>query len=112
MVNGYDRDVALAHIKAAFLTQAVGHRHIISSEELIPSKRLADILRREITPKGYNIPDVEDDTEHLPKFFRLDTTRMKKVLGILPYDLNTTIIDMANSMIEHGIIEPDHINIL
>jgi dihydroflavonol-4-reductase len=77
------RDVALAHLRAAFLPEAVGHRHIIVSEgKWFSIKRAADILSNEFGPKGFKVnTDVEpkDDPNNYS-----DNTRMVKVLGITP----------------------------
>ena len=77
------RDVALAHIRAAFLPEAVGNRHIIVSEgKWFSIKRVADILSSEFSPKGYKVKteaEPKDDPNN-----HSDNTRMVKVLGITP----------------------------
>ena len=77
------RDVALAHVRAAFLPEAAGHRHIIVSEaKWFSLKRAADILAKEFGLKGYKVTtDVEpkDDPKNSS-----DNSRMVKVLGITP----------------------------
>jgi nucleoside-diphosphate-sugar epimerase len=65
------RDVALAHIRAAFLPEAVGNRHIIVSEgKWFSIKRVADILSSEFSPKGYKVkteaePKDDPNNQHL-----------------------------------------------
>ena len=99
----YRRDVALAHIRALFVAEAAGHRHIVSSTRWIPYAEWALILRDEFAHKGHNIPtQVEDGEPHLPGT-HLDDSRMKNVLGIERRDLRSTVIDMANSVIELGV---------
>ncbi len=77
------RDVALAHIRAAFLPEAVGHRHIIVSEaKWFSIKRVADILASEFGPKGYKVKteaEPKDDPNN-----NSDNARLVKVLGITP----------------------------
>ena len=60
-------------------------------------------MRNEYNPKGYKIPEeVEDGAPHLPAT-TISDSRMRNVLGITPYTLSDTILDMAKSAIEHGI---------
>ena len=77
------RDVALAHLRAAFLPEAAGHRHIIVSEKKWFSiKKAADILAEEFGPKGYKV-NTEVEFKDDPNNYS-DNTRMVKVLGITP----------------------------
>jgi len=79
-------------------------------------------LDAEFRPKGFNVP-----TTRLPDiFFRLagffhrgaaaqmpllgkrpcvDNTRLTSVLGVKPIDAKQSIIDMAQSMVERGIVK-------
>ena len=51
------RDVALAHIRAMILPDAVNKRHIIcSSKDLMTFKDVAITLDAEFASKGYKIP--------------------------------------------------------
>lgn len=98
------RDVALAHVRGAFLPEAAGHRHIITSEKkMFTRQRAAEILAKEFGPKGYKV-----NTQVIPaedSNNSIDNTRMIKVLGITPIDYEKTVIDMANSLIDLGVIK-------
>lgn len=115
------RDVALAHVKALTLPEAAGKRHLIvnSSAWL---KEIALILQKEFRPQGYFIPihtapnilvrvssiydkSVKIVVPRLGKEVKYENKRMTEVLKISPTDLEKTVIDTANSMIEHGIIK-------
>lgn len=49
------RDVALAHVRAAFLPEAVGHRHLITSEsKWFSTKRGFEILKENSNQKDTN----------------------------------------------------------
>lgn len=98
------RDVALAHIRAATLPEAVGQRHIIlSQKEWVPIVELHNILSKEFNPKGMNIAtEPVEEGEGRGKGCSLDNTRMIEVLKCPPTDLSKTIIDMANSFLELG----------
>lgn len=101
------RDVALAHFKAAFLSEAVGNRHaILSQPNLVSFKEMADILHEEFGPKGYKIPREEDSTGNDIPLSKasVDNSRMLNVLKISPFSLRQTLIDMANSLIENGLV--------
>ena len=98
------RDVALAHVRAAFVPEAVGHRHVIvSSQKMIPMQRWAEILSEEFAPKGYKIPSEFEAGKSKGANAIIDDTRMRHVLGIEPHDFKSTVIDMANSIIQQGI---------
>lgn len=98
------RDVALAHFRAAFSHEAVGHRHaIMSSPQFFSMKDVADILYEEFGPKGYPVAR-EVDTGSLSKT-TIDNTRMIEVLKITPTPFRNTIIDMANSLIQAGLVK-------
>ena len=77
------RDTALAHIRAAFLPEAVGHRHLIAHDgKWFSIKKAADILAAEFGPKGYKV-QTEVEPKEDPNNYS-DITRMVKVLGITP----------------------------
>lgn len=98
------RDVALAHYRGAFSAEAVGHRHIIISlNKNITMKTAAEILHAEFGPKGYKIP-LEQEPGDDPNN-SCDNTRMVKVLGITPTEYKKTIVDMANSLINAGLVK-------
>lgn len=99
------RDVALAHYKAATLPQAAGERIAVASEQnFIPMLRWAQILDKEFSTKGFKIPLEQEGGSSAGKTARVDNTKMKQLLGIKPTDFNNTIIDMANRLIEKGIV--------
>lgn len=98
------RDVALAHIRAAFLPEAVGHRHLIVSEKnWISTKRTFDILKEHYQTKGYNL-STKFETILNPNNSS-DNSRMVNVLGIKPTDYKKTVIDMAESLIKSGCVK-------
>jgi nucleoside-diphosphate-sugar epimerase len=98
------RDVALAQFKCAFSPSAVGHRHpILSQKEKGIWKTIAGILHEEFAPKGYKVPT--DDSEVTPTVnIQVDNSRMINELGIKPRPLKQTVIDMANSLINAGLV--------
>lgn len=104
------RDVAAAHVQAALIPEAVNHRHVItSSTEFIPMSLWADILNEEFAQKGFKIPtELDENQEHIPmgKNSRINDYRMRRVLGIQPTDFKSTILDMAYSFIQNGIVKP------
>ena len=97
------RDVALAHLRAAQLDEAVGHRFIIASDDLYHST--ADILRI-IENEGYklnkSIVDPLDKDEY--KNTRIDNSNMRKILKIEPIEIKKSALDMIRSFFEFGIM--------
>ena len=97
--------MAKAHIRAAFIAEANGKRHIItSSKRLIKMRIIADILNNEFAPKGYEITREEDPSGEDPNI-QFDNSRMINVLQITPTTLKKTIIDMAYSLIRNGTVK-------
>ena len=66
-------------------------------------KTAAEILHAEFGPKGYKIP-LEQEPGDDPNN-SADNSRMVKVLGVTPTDYKKTIIDMANSLINAGLVK-------
>ena len=98
------RDVALAHLRAAFLSEASGYRHIIMTQKKFYSmKDLADVLREEFIPKGFDI--CKEDETGPDNNTRVANNRMINILGINPISLSKTLVDMANSFIEAGMAQ-------
>lgn len=99
------RDVALAHVKAAFSDQAVGHRNLIlSSTSLLSVKNWVEILKEEFGSRGYKIAEVNETNKNVSET-KFEDSRMRNVLEITPTDFRSTIIDMTNSLIEFGILK-------
>jgi nucleoside-diphosphate-sugar epimerase len=116
------RDVAAAHIAAMTLPDAAGKRHILSCPTSLWFHEIAKIYSDEFYPLGYNVP-VREAPYFLLKLFSFfdktvrmilplwgvqteyNNTRMTSVLGVQPRPVNETIIDMAYSMIEKGLIK-------
>lgn len=99
------RDVALAHVKAAFQNEAVGHRTLITSgPNLFSIKNWLEILGQEFS--GHKFPEVVTNEEKAKdvKETLFDNSRMRNILGIEPIDFKTTIVDMTKSLIQYGII--------
>ena len=87
------------------LIAAAGKRHtIITTKDFMPMKTWAEILSKEFSSKGFKIP-TEVDGEIIGKTTKCDDSRMKSVLGIKPTEFKQTIIDMANSFIQFGIVK-------
>ena len=102
------RDVALAHVKALFTPEATGHRHIItSSTSFIPLKTCATILSEEYGPKGFKITTEVESAESRGEKSKINNSRMRNVLGLTHTDYKSTILDMAQSLIQYGIATPN-----
>ena len=97
----------MAHVKAAFAPEAVGHRHMItSSPNFISMQTWAQILKENFANKFPNLTTEVEPGELKGKDSKMDDTRMRKVLGITATDFKSTVIDMANSLIEFGLVKP------
>lgn len=95
------RDVALAHLKAAFLPEAAGHRHIIETK-WASNREAFEILKNKYADQGYKLITEFDRIENPNN--KSDTRRMTDVLGVAKTEYEKTIIDMAESLIKAGTI--------
>ena len=111
-------DVAKAHVKAMKLPEAAGHRHIVDSG-FMWFKDMADVIEKEFKPQGYNIPKTvawnflikitalfDATAKTLVPLLGVrqmfDNSRLKNVLGITPYPVEQSVIEICYSLIETG----------
>ncbi len=114
------RDVAAAHIAAMTTPEAAGQRFCCVGQ-VCWVLDIAQTLERHFGPRGYRIPTLKvpnfvvhlvaifDKTvgltlELLDKEYTVSTTRIEKTLGWHPRPLEETIVSMAESMIQQGIV--------
>lgn len=97
------RDVALAHVRAAQLDAAVGQRIlIVSSMRFVSTIEWTEMLR----DAGFKVARVEDKIDPSKyKNARFDNAKMIALLNIKPTNLKNTVVEMAQSLIEYGIIK-------
>lgn len=115
------RDVADAHVKALTNPNAAGHRHLVMSASLW-HKDIALLVKKEFQPQGYFVPtmvvpnfcvrvnSLVDGTiklilTSLSRDYAFDNRRVQSVLKVKITDVNKTIIDTANSLIQFKIIK-------
>ena len=114
------RDVATAHVKAMASKAAAGRRYIAVSDGRW-ARDIAQVLENEFADRGYQIP-----TRQIPNFmvrllamfngtikyvvddlgqdYAVSTERIESELNWKGRDPDETIIQTAESMIEHGIV--------
>ncbi len=114
------RDVATAHVKAMVSVAAAGRRYIAVSDGRWV-RDIAQVLKNEFTDRGYRIP-----TRQIPNLmvrllaifnstiklvvddlgwdYAVSTERIESELNWKARDPDETIIQTAESMIEHGIV--------
>ncbi|ESO91430.1 hypothetical protein LOTGIDRAFT_153873 [Lottia gigantea] len=114
------RDVALAHVRAMKLSEAAGMRHIVATAN-VSFPTIAQILKKEFLPQGYYVPTmvapyfilwfaswfdkvIKLILPQVGRDYQFDDTRMKNVLEISPRSISESVIDMAYSMIESGLV--------
>lgn len=114
------RDVAWAHVTAMTHPEVAGRRFILALEH-VSVLEIAQILARHFGPRGFKVP-----TGRLPSWLlkvvamfdktaglvvpelgkRQDVSNAlaRRVLGWTPRSLETAVVDMAESMIQYGIV--------
>lgn len=115
------RDTAAAHIAAMEKPEAAGNRYILTMDETVSLKNIAEALREEFEPQGYKIPKkgLPKAVAWIGKFFSSDmkllypclgvqltwnNAKMKGELGIQPRSLKQAVVDMGYSLIEFNIV--------
>jgi dihydroflavonol-4-reductase len=114
------RDVALAHRLATEVPEAAGHRFIAAGEH-VWMQDIGRMLAEEFGPRGYrpptgNLPyalmwlvarfdkSVRLVLQYVGKKETVSHDKAARMLGWRPRSVRETIVDMANSMIERGLI--------
>jgi len=115
------RDVALAHVKALVTKDAIGKRHIVYTDS-VWMKQIALTLQKEFKPKGFHVPTIvapnflvwlnsfidkkyKTVVSRLGKEYKFSNERLRTVLGITPIEIEKTVIDSANALIDLGIVK-------
>ena len=115
------RDVAKAHVIAMTSREAANKRFVLNTECLWVTE-IAEILNKEFLHQGYTLPSFvapywmmwvysfcnKTIATYLPTFYKpmlIDNTSMLKVLKIDPIPIDKSLIDMAYTMIETGLIK-------
>jgi nucleoside-diphosphate-sugar epimerase len=100
------RDVARAHVAAGTRPEAVGQRFIVSKEERVPSKDMAEALKQVCKESGLGDPDkITFDAQFsggvIPIGSRevASAERLKESLGITLRPVRETIYDMGQSLL-------------
>jgi len=98
------RDVSTMHLEGLRRPEAANKRFIAYSERIYP-KQVVDWLHEEFGPKGYTVPRQEAAGER-DREVRTNTSRAQQILGIKFISAKDSVIAMAQSLIDHGIIKP------
>jgi nucleoside-diphosphate-sugar epimerase len=115
------RDVAAAHVAAMTAPGAAGERFLCAGGDH-SLREVAEILGRRFGTQGYRVP-----TAHLPAFAMklfalfdktarlalndlgrpqsIDNSKIRRVLGWQPRDLEEMVVDNAESLIRHGLLK-------
>jgi len=96
------RDVAKAHVEAAARDEAKG-RYIVSSSTVVHPLTIIQILKKHFPNKKF--PDKLVPGTLNPAF-SVDPSRTAKELGIDWIPLEKTLKDMADKLIELGVVQP------
>jgi nucleoside-diphosphate-sugar epimerase len=95
------RDVALAHIRAAERPEATG-RHLVSSKAAVNPSTSASIVAKAFP--AYNINVESFKQFDLPTVDEIDSSKVKRELGVELTPIEQSLVDMAASLIKLGIV--------
>jgi nucleoside-diphosphate-sugar epimerase len=99
------RDVALAHLKAIQVAEAVNKRFLICTADM-NFRDVANVLAPVFNPKGYKVPTVDAEGEDPTGVRDSDNSRSREILGLDYTEYAKTMIDMVNSLIDSGKLKP------
>lgn len=114
------RDLVEIMIKTISVTEAAGKRFICNAVS-IPLPEFAEILHQNFATRGYRVPTrilpnwfirllgvlmpkVKSVADSLDWDYVLSTDQVRSVLGWQPRPYKQTILDMAESLIEYGLV--------
>jgi len=98
------RDVAAAHVAAAKIAGAVGHRFVLSSPKAVPRARLLQLLKGKYPAFRLVDGGTPADPATLRELFCSKTTG--PLLGLTLRDPDRSLLDMADAMITLGSATP------
>jgi len=115
------RDVAVAQRLALRTPEAAGNRYILASEHNMWMSDIAALLAEEFGPQGYRVPTgalpnwfarvlswfdpvVRQALDHVGRCELVSSEKARRELGWTMRPTRDTIVDTANSLIEHGVV--------
>ncbi|PAV75727.1 hypothetical protein WR25_11683 [Diploscapter pachys] len=116
------RDVARAHLEAMRRPETDGERILVASTPSIWFRDIARTLRKEFSSQGYKIPRVQapyfmvwmfsffdaEAASSLPRLnieIKFNNRKSIQLLGLKYHNVEDTILEMAYSAIEQGVIK-------
>ncbi|KAI8464173.1 MAG: cinnamyl-alcohol dehydrogenase-like protein [Monoraphidium minutum] len=95
------RDVAAAHVAAAESPDAEG-RYIVSQAGSFDARFVTDTLKASLPGAAGGLPDgARSETKET-----IDATKVQGQLGVELHPVAATLLDMARSLLEHGVAAP------
>uniref|UniRef100_A0A1I8AHZ0 Cinnamoyl-CoA reductase n=1 Tax=Steinernema glaseri TaxID=37863 RepID=A0A1I8AHZ0_9BILA len=115
------RDVAKAHVASMLSKEADGHRILVTAQPSFWFKDIARVLAKEFYRQGYSLPRftvpyplvwlysfVDSQTKAILQRIgfevKFDNSKAKKLLGLSFTDPAHSLVEMAYSMVERGIV--------
>lgn len=95
------RDVAAAHIAAAENPEASG-RFIVSQSGSMDARFITDALKAAVPGATEGLPDGAP----APTKETIDASKVSHQLGVELHPLRDTVVDMAASLLQHGVARP------
>lgn len=92
------RDIGEAHARAFETPEAAGQRYLTASSGYT-YQQVCDIIRKDFPEKRDLVPEGTPNAPY-PDVYKLDTSKIKKELGMEFRPLDTTIHDMVVQFIE------------
>lgn len=103
------RDVALAHVRALTVPKAGGERFYVVAEHF-SNKKIADIIREAYPQLVDRLPSVDAEDDFPDDVYRFNNAKSREVLGLQYTNLEKSVRDTVQSILDSGLLEPELAN--
>ena len=98
------RDVSKLHLEAVRRPDVANQRFLAYSERIY-GNQFNEWIAAEFGPKGYKVPKKDEKAKELSKDARVSNKKARETFGMEFIPAKDSLIAMANSLIEHGILK-------
>lgn len=93
------RDVAMAHVLAAEVSEAGGKRFLIAADSYVVNADIAQVIKDKFAGLAHQLPTVLE-RESLQDVYGYDNSRSKEVLGVQYRNLDACVVDTVDSLLQ------------
>lgn len=103
------RDVALAHVRAMTVPEAVGERFYVVGAHF-SNKRIADIIREAYPELAGRLPPKDAEDDFPGDVYQFDNAKSREMLGLQYTSLEKSVTDTVQSILDSGLLKRELAN--